>query len=200
MPVPCLCLKSCFFNALHQTLTHCTGWKRKPTGPRLFMISTLTLVNWLAFVEAHPHDFTIQYPARREYFIQNFRCEPAPRTSEWLSDLDQLLLYLHIPFCEAKCYYCNFAVDVNRSEDFHRKYVDALLRELDSHADWLPNCEIAGVDIGGGTPTILATAQLRRIARAVKPLLKKKCPPVPIQHRDNPANRCGRTRETSSPI
>ena len=137
------------------------------------MISTLTLVNWLAFVEAHPHDFTIQYPARREYFIQNFRCEPAPRTSEWLSDLDQLLLYLHIPFCEAKCYYCNFAVDVNRSEDFHRKYVDALLRELDFHADWLPNCEIAGVDIGGGTPTMLATSELRRIARAVKPLLKK---------------------------
>ena len=150
------------------------------------MLSTLTLVNWLAFVKAHPHDFTIQYPARREYFIQNFRCEPAPQTSKWLSDLNQLLLYLHIPFCEAKCYYCNFAVDVNRSEDFHRKYVDALLRELDSHANWLPSCEIAGVDIGGGTPTILATAELRRIARAVKPLLKKSAHPFPFSIETTP--------------
>ena len=40
------------------------------------MTDSVTLQNWLAFVEAHPHDFTIQYPPRREYFMQHFRRVP----------------------------------------------------------------------------------------------------------------------------
>ena len=83
------------------------------------------------------HDFTIQYPVRGEYFIQNFRRTPAPKTQDWLSDTNEALLYLHVPFCEAKCFYCNFAGGVSADEQVHVGYVDALLRELDSHADWL---------------------------------------------------------------
>jgi oxygen-independent coproporphyrinogen-3 oxidase len=124
---------------------------------------------WLKFVEAHPHDFTIQYPVRREYFQQNFRHLPALRASEWLSDAPEALLYLHVPFCEAKCFYCNFAVDVSTDEQIHIGYVDALLRELNTHADWLGQTKIRGIDIGGGTPTRLSGRQLERLCRALEP-------------------------------
>ena len=146
-----------------------------------------TLHNWLGFVEAHPHDFTIQYPPRREYFMEHFRHEPAPAVREWLNDLDSLLLYLHVPFCEAKCYYCNFAVDVSRDESVHRKYVDALLRELDSHADWLANPHILGVDIGGGTPTRLATGELERLLNGIRPFTRNVAHPFPLSIETTPS-------------
>ena len=139
----------------------------------------ISLPEWLAFVEAHPHDFTIQYPPRREYFMQNYRRTPPPLTRDWLSDVDELLLYLHVPFCEAKCYYCNFAVDVSRDERVHGRYVDALLRELESHTDWLANRHIRGVDIGGGTPTRLSVADLTRLTSAIRPFLSRTAHPFP---------------------
>jgi oxygen-independent coproporphyrinogen-3 oxidase len=147
---------------------------------------TPSLPEWLAFVEAHPHDFTIQYPPRREYFMQNFQRMPPPSTREWLSNLEELLLYLHVPFCEAKCYYCNFAVDLSHDERIHRKYVDALLCELESHSDWLGRRRILGVDIGGGTPTRLPATELTRIANAIRPFLNQTSHPFPASIETTP--------------
>ena len=129
----------------------------------------MDLPAWLKFAEAHPHDFTIQYPVRREYFLQNFRRMPAPATRDWLHDAPEALLYLHVPFCEAKCFYCNFAVDVSADEEVQVGYVDALLRELETHADWLGRTQIRGIDIGGGTPTRLTAKQLDRLCQAIAP-------------------------------
>ena len=67
-----------------------------------------------------------------------------------------LSLYLHIPFCAAKCAYCDFASFPNREGQW-RAYVGALLGEMD---DWRrkgleERFEIATVFVGGGTPTLL---------------------------------------------
>lgn len=144
------------------------------------------LAEWLRFVEAHPHDFTIQYPVRREYFLQNFRKTPAPRARDWLSDAPEALLYLHVPFCEAKCFYCNFAVDVSPDEQVHAGYVDALLRELAQHADWLSRTRIRGIDIGGGTPTRLPAKQLERICQAIAPYAQDSGHPFPVSIETTP--------------
>ena len=145
-----------------------------------------SLPDWLRFVEAHPHDFTIQYPVRREYFLQNFRRMPAPRTLEWLEDAPEALLYLHVPFCEAKCFYCNFAVDVSADEQVHAGYVEALLRELASHADWLSRTKIRGIDIGGGTPTRLPATQLARLCQAIAPYAQDSGHPFPVSIETTP--------------
>jgi oxygen-independent coproporphyrinogen-3 oxidase len=147
---------------------------------------TLELQEWLGFVEMHAHDFTIQYPPRREYFIQNFLRTPAPLVREWLSEVDELGLYLHVPFCEAKCFYCNFAVDVSSDERVHHQYVDALLSELESHADWLAQRCVLGVDIGGGTPMRLPVSDLVRIANAIRPFLSLTAHPFPTSIETTP--------------
>jgi oxygen-independent coproporphyrinogen-3 oxidase len=147
---------------------------------------SLSLPEWLRFVEVHPHDFTIQYPVRREYFLQNFRRTPAARARDWLGDASEALLYLHVPFCEAKCFYCNFAVDVSAEEPVHTGYVDALLRELDSHADWLGRTKIRGIDIGGGTPTRLPAKQLARICRAIAPYAEESGHAFPVSIETTP--------------
>lgn len=137
-------------------------------------------------MESHPHDFTIQYPVRREYFLQNFRRTPAPRARDWLEDAPEALLYLHVPFCEAKCFYCNFAVDVSADEQVHAGYVDALLRELDTHADWLSRTKIRGIDIGGGTPTRLPAKQLSRLCQAITPYAQDSGHPFPVSIETTP--------------
>jgi len=72
-------------------------------------------------------------------------------------------LYLHIPFCERKCAYCDFtSVGGVRGQ---REYAQALREELRSVAQRLDRGTVAldTVFIGGGTPSLLDTALLRGI-------------------------------------
>lgn len=71
-------------------------------------------------------------------------------------------IYLHIPFCETRCHYCNFATGGYESE-LARRYVAALREEI-ARAEADP--EMRSVDsiyFGGGTPTTLSVEQLSGI-------------------------------------
>lgn len=62
-------------------------------------------------------------------------------------------LYIHIPFCRKKCYYCSFSSCVNGGELFH-SYADAVQKELVGFADEKAGWQLTTVFIGGGTPSI----------------------------------------------
>ena len=63
-------------------------------------------------------------------------------------------IYLHLPWCEKKCPYCDFnAYELQAGGDF-AAYADAMMGEIDRHAALL-NARIAGsVYVGGGTPSL----------------------------------------------
>jgi len=125
---------------------------------------------WVEFAARHTPDFTIQYPPRREYFQERFRStRETPDTRDWMPEDGDILLYLHVPFCEAKCYYCNFAVDVSADSELHRTYVDALLEDVTRHQAWLERARVRGVDLGGGTPTRLSIDCLLRLGAKLRP-------------------------------
>ncbi|WP_371931484.1 radical SAM family heme chaperone HemW [Roseovarius sp. MMSF_3359] len=63
-------------------------------------------------------------------------------------------LYLHWPFCEAKCPYCDFNSHVAREID-QSAWATAYLREIDRHAELLPNRVLNSVFFGGGTPSLM---------------------------------------------
>ena len=63
-------------------------------------------------------------------------------------------LYIHWPFCEAKCPYCDFNSHVVRHID-QTAWVRAYIRELDRVADELPNRVLNTVLFGGGTPSLM---------------------------------------------
>ncbi len=77
-------------------------------------------------------------------------------------------LYIHIPFCIAKCDYCDFySIPIGRSgADESWKYVYALLKEMELRRD------IAGdlktVYLGGGTPTLFSSEQVAAILSGVR--------------------------------
>lgn len=121
----------------------------------------------MALAASHPHDFTLQYPPRREYFQERFQT-PVDEAALLAAAPAETLLYAHIPFCEAKCFYCNFAVDVRADPAIHTGYVEALETQLARmNAALDPAVKVPGVDIGGGTPTLLSPPLLERALAAI---------------------------------
>lgn len=71
-------------------------------------------------------------------------------------------IYLHIPFCETRCHYCNFATGGYESE-LARRYVAALREEI-LRAEATPEMQtVDSIYFGGGTPTTLSVEQLSGI-------------------------------------
>jgi len=73
-------------------------------------------------------------------------------------------LYLHIPFCQAICSYCNFARGLYDA-DLSRRYVDALEREIVEAGDGRPADTIF---FGGGTPSMLEPSAIKRLIDACR--------------------------------
>ena len=132
----------------------------------------------------YPLDFTLQYPPRREYFQDFFR---APVALEQAKQESEVLLYAHVPFCQSKCYFCNFAVDIRANPDLHQRYTDMLCEQLKRLNDFLPEAtRVPGIDIGGGTPTLLQAKQLSQILDAMKPWIARSTTPHPLSIETTP--------------
>lgn len=69
-------------------------------------------------------------------------------------------LYIHIPFCARKCFYCDF-FSVQYDESTARAYTDALCKELQLKSKYAD--KLITIYIGGGTPTLLTDACLMQI-------------------------------------
>ncbi|MGW6054160.1 coproporphyrinogen-III oxidase family protein [Streptomyces sp. NPDC055189] len=77
-------------------------------------------------------------------------------------------LYLHFPFCEQICGFCNLFAVASRDEDLIDAYVSTLLRELRAYAPLLAGRTLDTLYLGGGTPSLLSPAQLARVLEAVE--------------------------------
>jgi len=77
-------------------------------------------------------------------------------------------LYLHVPFCDTRCPYCDFAIHIG-GDHLHQPYVEALIRELEYLAgSGRPAGGLDTVYLGGGTPGLLAPALLKQLLEAVE--------------------------------
>lgn len=76
-------------------------------------------------------------------------------------------LYIHIPFCESKCIYCDFYSMANNNHLID-KYIDALLIEAAQRKNEFNSETITTVYLGGGTPSLLSITQLSKIVNGLK--------------------------------
>lgn len=91
------------------------------------------------------------------------------RTNRMLScdGQSQLSIYVHIPFCVKKCYYCDFLSGVS-SDEVRNNYVEALVKEIMVGGETYKDYRIATIFIGGGTPSILTKEQIKKIGDALQ--------------------------------
>ena len=86
-----------------------------------------------------------------------------------------MLLYIHIPFCDSKCFYCAFN---SYTDKFHLKheYMNALKKQLKNDLENYVikhNKKIETVFIGGGTPSTIKAFEYEEIFEMIKPHLEE---------------------------
>lgn len=81
---------------------------------------------------------------------------------------DKLCFYIHIPFCRSKCKFCEYVKYVNDDIDGESTYIDILIKDITSFLQLHNNFTLYGLDIGGGTPTILEEENFKTILQFIK--------------------------------
>lgn len=82
-----------------------------------------------------------------------------------------LNIYIHIPFCKAKCSYCHFFTFANK-EDSIPTYFNSLEKEILSKVDSMKDYSIQTVYLGGGTPSIVDSEIITKILELLKKQLE----------------------------
>ncbi len=122
----------------------------------------------------HHHIANTAYPINHNQTMKGYRVRradyPTVAAAAW-ADVSELGLYVHIPFCQARCNFCEYTVinpaDNARSED---RYFDQLVSEFEQYNSLLTtrNKTLTGFDIGGGTPALSKVENIARIMNAAR--------------------------------
>jgi len=84
-----------------------------------------------------------------------------------LSQIFPKSLYLHIPFCKRRCFYCDFAITTG-GDRLKQQYVDVLCQEIALTVEAIPPVEILQtIFFGGGTPSLLSVSQIAQILETI---------------------------------
>lgn len=75
--------------------------------------------------------------------------------------MENLGIYIHIPFCKKKCKYCDF-ISFSCCEQYEENYIEALLTEIDKR-EVSDKYVISTIYIGGGTPSLISSKNIKRI-------------------------------------
>ena len=113
--------------------------------------------------------YTYSYPHKHSYRILD---KLNSLTTTWAEEnKTNLFAYLHIPFCEMRCGFCNLFTIANPKEGVG-KYLASLQREARAYREAIPSLHFEEYAIGGGTPTFLSAKDLAKMLRIFKKDLK----------------------------
>ncbi|MBT3210273.1 MAG: radical SAM family heme chaperone HemW [Bacteroidetes bacterium] len=70
-------------------------------------------------------------------------------------------IYIHIPFCRKKCFYCDFYSKVSEKEK--DELIEAFLKEIELQKKYLASDSVNTIYFGGGTPSVLSSSKIGKI-------------------------------------
>ena len=85
---------------------------------------------------------------------------------------EEIAVYIHIPFCQSKCYYCDFTSYVNYDLKIE-EYIDALILEILQNSEILSTRKIKSIYFGGGTPSYIDPKYIERILDVLRMFLSE---------------------------
>lgn len=81
--------------------------------------------------------------------------------------MQEIGIYIHIPFCKSKCFYCNFnSLDCLNKQNIDKKiddYFNSLIKEIISKAEILSTSICKSIYIGGGTPSFVDSKYIKDV-------------------------------------
>lgn len=125
---------------------------------------------WKKQITSNPYrNYLYSYPHKTAY--REFQ-PPISLEQLWRNEpAETYFLYMHIPFCGARCGFCNLFTLPDKRADVHARYVDALERQARQWSAFTGHKPYARFAIGGGTPTLLAAPQLSRLFRIAREIM-----------------------------
>ncbi|MFJ3233923.1 STM4012 family radical SAM protein [Streptomyces sp. NPDC086787] len=132
------------------------------------------------YVYAYPHKTAYRRLEGRPALAGLWAAEPKHTLS----------LYLHIPFCEVRCGFCNLFTRIGAPEGLTAAYLDALERQAGAVREALGDTDevrFATAAFGGGTPTYLTAAELDRLCDIAERRMGADLRAVPLSVEASPA-------------
>ena len=109
--------------------------------------------------------YAYSYPHKHSYR----KLDPLSIQTLWEQEKkDALFLYIHLPFCEMRCGFCNLFTIAHPQETMVDAYLETLAREATVLKELILPERFAQLAIGGGTPTFLNLAQLDKLFSIVR--------------------------------
>jgi oxygen-independent coproporphyrinogen-3 oxidase len=135
--------------------------------------------NLKSFLEKSPYQaYVYSYPHKTAYRPLT---PPVKLADLWSKqDKQALFLYIHIPFCEMRCGFCNLFTTVTHNEDFVSQYVRTVERQARQVKSLLGEVSFARFALGGGTPTQLPIKQLETILNVASETMGANLHLVPV--------------------
>ena len=86
-------------------------------------------------------------------------------------------LYIHLPWCEKRCPYCDFNINTNKLDGDEERLLVALNQDLKDSMQYIQKRKFCSVYFGGGTPSLVSSKIIKKIINNLKDrdLLKEEC-------------------------
>ncbi len=128
--------------------------------------------------------YTYSYPHKSAYRVFD---SPIPLAPLWQQEQrQQLMLYLHIPFCEMRCGFCNLFTLANPQAEMEEVYLQALQQQLKVMQQLLSPYRFSRFIMGGGTPTYLSVRGLEQLREDVTRFLGSDLQTIPSSIETSP--------------
>ncbi|MBD0300859.1 MAG: STM4012 family radical SAM protein, partial [Tolypothrix sp. T3-bin4] len=140
---------------------------------------TTKIPNLKSFLERSPYQaYVYSYPHKTAYRPLT---PPVKLADLWSKqDRQALFLYIHIPFCEMRCGFCNLFTTVTHNEDFVSQYVRTVERQARQVKSLLGEVSFARFALGGGTPTQLSIDKLEAILNVAEKTMGASLQNIPV--------------------
>lgn len=106
------------------------------------------------------HTYAYSYPHKSSYRRLS---PPRPLEEVWRNVDGRASFYVHVPFCEMRCGFCNLFTQSRPADDAVEAYLDVLARQMRVVRRAVPHAAPLNFALGGGTPTFLTAPQLQRL-------------------------------------
>ncbi|MDX1524113.1 MAG: coproporphyrinogen III oxidase, partial [Anaerolineae bacterium] len=120
----------------------------------------------------HHHIANTAYPINHNWTMKPYRVRRGDYetvTAQAWAGIDEMGLYVHIPFCQARCNFCEYTViNPARNAESEDRYFELLLQELALYRELLGPKILTGFDIGGGTPALASIDHIGQVVEAAK--------------------------------
>jgi len=99
----------------------------------------------------------------------------------------EISVYIHFPWCQRKCPYCDFATQPGQSDSIpHEAYADQVIKELSWRSDDLRDQKLVSIFLGGGTPSLWAAPSIARVLKSIRSTFRHSADEVEVTVECNP--------------